>query len=588
MRYRPAAVLTAVIALTAALTVQAHAQPTGSEDAREYVVVYRDGVSATEARAAVAASGGIVVNENAGVGVATVVTTNADFAEQAAGQAALDGVARNVRIGSLGPGDRRPKPGDVERLSDARAAGLGAGSRDAPELPGVEPLGGLQWDMQLIHATADGSHREQAGDRKVLVGIIDTGIDGSHPDIAPNFDREKSRNFTRDIPEVDGPCEAEPDASCDDPADVDENEHGTHVAGTVAAAVNGLGIAGVAPNVTLVNLRAGQDSGYFFLQPSVDALTYAADHGIDVVNMSYFIDPWLYNCRDLPGDSPEEQLEQRTIIRATQRALDYAHERGVTLIAAAGNEHTDLGHPIVDFVSPDFPPGSARERPVNNDCLTLPTEGRHVVGVTSVGPSTRKAYYSNYGVEQADVSAPGGDFRDYLGTEQYQSVDNLILSAYPRSIAVARGELDALGNPLTPFVVRNCREGVCAYYQYLQGTSMATPHAVGVAALIVSEFGRRDGDRRGLTLEPELTVQVLEDTATDHPCPEPRRFVYPDPDLTPDHTAVCEGPARNNGFYGHGLVDALNAVTAHRPPERDRDDDRRRGDRDDGNDDDRR
>ena len=334
-----------------------------------------------------------------------------------------------------------------------------------------------------------------------------------------------------------------------------------------------------------MNLRAGQDSGYFFLQPSVDALTYATDNGIDVVNMSYFIDPWLYNCRDLAGDSPEEQLEQRTIIRATQRALDYAHERGVTLIAAEGNGNTDLGHPVVDFISPDFPPGSERERQVNNDCLSMPTEGRHVVGVTSVGPSTRKAYYSDYGVEQADVAAPGGDFREYFGTEQYRSVDNLILSTYPKSIAIERGELDDLGNPLTPFVVRNCREGVCAYYQYLQGTSMASPHAVGVAALIVSEFGANDRHRSGLTLDPKLTVRILEDSATKHPCPEPRRFVYPDPDLTPDFIAVCEGPARNNGFYGHGIVDALKAVTSDRNNGNDRDDhDRDDDDRDDDDD----
>ena len=82
-----------------------------------------------------------------------------------------------------------------------------------------------------------------------------------------------------------------------DPNDVDENSHGTHVASTVASPINGLGMAGVAPNVTLVNSRAGQDSGFFFLQPSVDALTAAGDFGIDVVNMSYFIDPWLYNLR---------------------------------------------------------------------------------------------------------------------------------------------------------------------------------------------------------------------------------------------------------------------------------------------------
>src|SRR4029079_15559976 len=131
--------------------------------------------------------------------------------------------------------------------------------------------------------------RKQPGDRGVLVGVLDTGIDGTHPDIAPNFDAGLSRNFTTDIPEIDGPCEH---AGCVDPANEDDNGHGTHVAGTIGAALNGIGIAGVAPNVTLVNIRAGQDSGYFFLQPSIDALVDAADNGIDVVNMSYFIDPW--------------------------------------------------------------------------------------------------------------------------------------------------------------------------------------------------------------------------------------------------------------------------------------------------------
>jgi Subtilase family len=65
----------------------------------------------------------------------------------------------------------------------------------------------------------------------------------------------------------------------------------THVAGTIAAAANGFGISGVAPNVMPANIRAGQDSGYFFLQPVVDALTYAGVAGIDVVNMSFYVDP---------------------------------------------------------------------------------------------------------------------------------------------------------------------------------------------------------------------------------------------------------------------------------------------------------
>ena len=173
----------------------------------------------------------------------------------------------------------------------------------------------------MIHATVDGSYRKSIGDKRVLVGVIDTGIDGSHPDIAPNFNQQLSRNFTTDIPLIDGPCEY---PSCVDPANEDDDGHGTHVAGTIAAALNGLGIAGVAPGVTLVNIRAGQDSGYFFLQETVDALTYAGDIGVDVVNMSFYTDPWLYNCPNNPADSPEAQQEQRTIIVATQRAVIYA------------------------------------------------------------------------------------------------------------------------------------------------------------------------------------------------------------------------------------------------------------------------
>ena len=93
--------------------------------------------------------------------------------------------------------------------------------------------------------------------------------------------------------------------------------------------------------MTLVNLRAGQDSGFFFLQPTVDALTYAGDIGIDVVNMSYYVDPWLFNCAAQPGRHADAQAEQRTIVTATKRALDYADNHGVTLVSAAGNGATD-------------------------------------------------------------------------------------------------------------------------------------------------------------------------------------------------------------------------------------------------------
>ena len=92
----------------------------------------------------------------------------------------------------------------------------------------------------------------------MLVGIIDTGIDGTHPDIAPNFDARCRRNFVTDMPD-DRRRRARRPTVCVDPVDEDDDGHGTHVAATIGVAINGLGIAGIAPKVTLVNIRAGQD-----------------------------------------------------------------------------------------------------------------------------------------------------------------------------------------------------------------------------------------------------------------------------------------------------------------------------------------
>jgi lantibiotic leader peptide-processing serine protease len=230
--------------------------------------------------------------------------------------------------------------------------------------------------MRMIDATPSGSHRFNQG-RGVMVGIIDSGIDTIHPDIAPNFNRRLSRNFVTDIPLIDGPCEV---PSCVDPPDTDDNGHSTHVAGLVAAAFNGLGTAGVAPKVTLVNIRGGQDGGFLFLQPTVDAMVYAGLIGVDVINMSFFTDPWLFNCLDNPLDSPEQQLEQRTIRVATQRAIDFARSRGVTPVASLGNEHTDKSAPTIDTTSPDYPPGAAKTRTVDNSCITIPAETDGVLG----------------------------------------------------------------------------------------------------------------------------------------------------------------------------------------------------------------
>jgi subtilisin family serine protease len=526
-----------------------------------YVVLYERGASDARARAAIESAGGRVVEVNRKVGVATVRSANANFVVDVSRTAAVEGAARNRPVGYAKP-DQVKDPFAIERMNGLRDSAAGEGrvrARGAAK-SAAEPFADLQWDMRMINATASKSYKRQRGSHAVRVGIIDTGVDGTHPDIAPNFNQALSRNFTTDIPLIDGPCE---EANCVDPNNVDQDGHGTHVAGTVGAAINGLGMAGVAPGVQLINIRAGQDSGYFFLQPSVDALTYAGDIGVDVVNMSYYIDPWLYNCANNPADSPEQQLEQRTIIQATERALGYARRHGVTLVSALGNEQTDIGKPTTDETSPDFPPDTAYPRTVDNSCKSEPTEAPGVIGISSVGPSERKAYYSNYGVEQTDLSAPGGDRRDFFGTSRYNTPPNTVIAPYPTYDAVANGDLNPDGTPNNPFVLADCSRGPCAYYQYLQGTSMASPHAVGVAALVVASRGHRDRAHGGLTLSPATVERVMKTTAQDHACPDPPLFHYPDPDLTPDYTALCEGSATNNGFYGEGIVDAYAASKRH-------------------------
>jgi lantibiotic leader peptide-processing serine protease len=547
--------LLAALAALGALAVPGVASA-AVDDGNEYVVVYKDGADASAARAAIQASGGTIVSENKDIGVATVRADASDFAARSARHAALLGATRNRSIGQA-PGT--PKRDEVERPDAAPAK---AAQPDQEAIPGAEPLAGFQWDMRMIGATPDGSYSVQQGTHAVRVGVIDTGIDASHPDVAPNFDSALSRNFTVDDPVVDGPCADEPDASCDDPANVDENGHGTHVASTIGSPLNGRGIGGVAPGVDLINLRAGQDSGYFFLGPTLDALTYAGDNGVDVVNMSFYTDPWLFNCASNPADSPAEQREQRLVVAATQRAIDYARAHGVTTIVAEGNGHTDLGKPMTDDTSPDYPNAdtSPHHRDIDNSCLSMPLEANGVIGVTSVGPSKRKAYYSDYGVEQADVAAPGGDAFDTPPVRP----QNEILAAYPEFVGRhvdtqpdGTPFIDENGNPTVASVIK---EGD-AYYQWIQGTSMASPHAVGVAALIVAQYGRSDRANPGLTLSPDRVERILRRTAVNTPCPNPPTQTYTGPSNPAQYTAVCEGNADVNGFYGDGIVNAFNAVT---------------------------
>ena len=186
-------------------------------------------------------------------------------------------------------------------------------------VPSSEPLARCQWDMAIINAdTATWARATGAG---VRVGVIDGGVDLTHPDIAPNLDVEDSCSFvsSNDPAIVAGladPAEAG-NGDCSNKAAVqDIFGHGTHVASTIAAPINGIGIAGVAPQATIVALKACTASTYCFGSPVAAALRYAGDHDIDIVNMSLFADPYLYYCGN--------DAQQRAMMRELQTAARYA------------------------------------------------------------------------------------------------------------------------------------------------------------------------------------------------------------------------------------------------------------------------
>ena len=559
----------AVIALAVpALPAQAGPIPARQQgSSTEYVVLYSSAAQAAAARTAVRNAGGTIVKENTDIGLATVRTTNTAFSGDARRSSAVQGVAHNRAVGHA-PKARRlaPKDGSVEKDVAGTAKAVKAASARK-----TEPLSARQWDLRQMGVLDDaGKYQVRAAGRGVRVGIIDTGVDGDHPDIRANFDRKDSRNFTKDIPvdadgtEVDGPCEY---ASCVDPADEDDNEHGTHVASEIASPRNGLGMSGIAPKASIVNVRAGQDSGYFFLQPTVDALTYSGRIGLNVVNMSFYVDPWQWNCANNAADSAEARQEQVTIVAAVQRALKYAHDRGVTLISAAGNSASDYTKPIVDTTSPDFvdaPGKKPYDRTITpGECLSMPSQGKDVLPISATGISARKSYFSDYGKGYVAVAAPGGD--SYDTADGKTDPTRAILAAYPEALAKAAGVLDPDGTPNTPSVVRDCKGGTCAYYQYLQGTSMASPHAVGLAALIIGKYGKRHGHH--VALNPDTVKRILLGTARAKACPDGGTYTYTRYVRQEDgsyskvvSTAKCEGGKSYNGFYGNGIIDAGRAV----------------------------
>src|SRR6266480_1585906 len=453
---------TLIIAAAIAILATTNTALVRAGSAQTYIVLYKtQSVSADAANAIAGAGGTLVANYNA-IGVVIARSDNDAFRSNLMKNSAIQGVAATEKFATKLPDE------GVNDSADALV------TPNTPA-PGSDNLSGLQWDMDQIHAPE--ARAINGGSSSVLVGDIDTGLDYTHPDLAANVDDAASCNCVSGVP-VPGKVAAN-----------DNNGHGTHTAGTIAAASNGLGIVGVAPNVKVAGIKAGNAAGFFFPEAVVCSFVWAATHNFDVTNNSYFADPYLFNCRNDPV--------QRAIWKAESRAIQYAQQNGVTVVAAMGNESEDLAHPTVDATIPDDTTPEVRD--VNNACVVIPVEVPGVIGVSATGstqqtdgdsgPDYLKSFYSNFGVGVTQVAAPGGD-SVYRTAE---SVNGRVLSTYPSN------------QPCTRRVMVGA-----VLYCYLQGTSMASPHAAGVAALIISKFGH---------MAPGRVKAFLAQTADPQPCP---------------------------------------------------------------------
>ena len=497
-----------------ALTAMAFAS---SALGQNYVVLYKSHAVPADAGQTIARAGGTLVYSYGQIGVAIASSDSASFRAN---------LLRDGRIENASS-----TAGFATQLTDSAGASLDASGPPEGDLPNApatdaDSLSPLQWDMRQIHTPE--AHAITGGSPAVLVGDIDTGIDFTHPDLIQNIDVADSVNCTSGAPVAGLAAQ-------------DDNGHGTHTAGTIAAASNGIGIVGVAPNVRIAGIKAGNAAGFFFPDAVICSFMWAATHGVDVTNNSYFADPFLFNCRNDPV--------QRAIWKAEQRAIRFAQQNGVTVVSAEGNQSDDLAHPTQDSTSPDDT--TPEVRAITNACVVIPVEISGVIGVTADSNRQQepsgylKSFYSSFGVGSADVVAPGGD--SIFGVTA-QSTNGRVLSTWPAALTTSctRRIVEA-GTPV----------GV---YCYLQGTSMASPHVAGVAALIISQFGNL-GSPNG-KMSPGRVAAYIGQTADPQPCPSILPAGYLSFTGVDDgQVQTCQGGLGYNSWYGNGQVNALGAVT---------------------------
>lgn len=449
-------ILTVAVALLAAPLTGLHELALAGE--QQYLIVATGNELPDGLSAAVASAGGKITGSIPQIGVAIAVSDQADFPERAGGIAGVQGVFLDEII------EAAPPPPEVDADFEAQAQAAAA------ELGG---LANLQWGLQAVQAPA--AWELGVTGKGVRVAVIDGGIRATHPDLGPNLNLELSASFVPGetvefIPGGPG----------------GNFSHATWTAGIIAAADNGSGTIGVAPDAELVPIKVFSDRTATLLHSwVVQGIVYAADIDADVANLS------------LGSRLRKRSLDNVFMGTVYIRAVNYARQRGTLVVASAGNLAIDGDH--------------------DQDGTTWPRDLPGVLSVAATGPIgwaddpdtnlDLPAWYTNYGQSVIDIAAPGGN-PDFTRTH-FRTLEGLRRPSYVFDMVLSTGT-----GP----------QGTIWNY----GTSAAAPHVAGVAALAIEAHG---GPMKAERLQAILTKSA--------------------DDL---------GKPGKDDFYGHGRVNAFNAV----------------------------
>ncbi|MBC6447564.1 S8 family peptidase [Actinokineospora xionganensis] len=449
---KAASVLAVAISLSAAGYGygNAGAEPQAPTGVRSYLVITAPG-DINGAVQAVTANGGKVQNSYAPIGVVIAHSAATDFATRMRAVTGVQKVGQTRETDVPATGQTASAAGKDSTARRYLEKQIGADIA-APSEP-------VEWNM--LQMGADKAWAINPGSRAVTVGVLDTGVQGTHEDLRDNFDAANSVSCLYGKPNT-TPGAWEPDSYA--PA----AGHGTSVAGIIAAAKNGKGVVGVAPNVRVASVKVMEPTGYMYAENVVCGLMWSAERGFKVTNHSYYVDPWTFNYPTNP--------DQDAVTEAVRRAVDHAKSKGTVTVAAAGNNSVNLD---------------------SEQGLFLPGDLPNAISVTAANTRKELAYYSNYGLDTVELTAPGGDGYAMVNTT-------------------------GLNNGYTTF----------------HGTSASSPHAAGVVALLASAHP---------TATPDQLRSMLLAQAIDTPCP------------TGD--SRCTGTAAKNSHFGEGIANALKAVS---------------------------